>query len=144
MTERMGVADLFIEKKVDKGKRRSLSPNSTALLSDLDAEEESLAKKTKKRKAPAVPKRYIPQRGSGGYGILLSLILAIDQPNLNTQVFLTRSEVIRGAKDYCDSSYDHSEKGSYFTAWSSMKALVNKGYVYVTGNPHKYCLTEEG
>jgi crossover junction endonuclease MUS81 len=25
-----------------------------------------------------------------------------------------------------------------------MKTLVNKGYVYVTGNPHKYCLTEEG
>lgn len=97
----------------------------------------------KKRKT-AKPKPYIPNRGSGGYGILLSLVLAIDQPSLNTQVFLTKSMVIRGAQLYSDSSYEHSEKGTYITAWNNMKTLVGKGYVYVTGNPHKYCLTEEG
>lgn len=59
-------------------------------------------------------------------------------------MFLTKSEVIRGGQAYSDSSYEHSEKGTYFNAWASMKTLVGKGYVYVTGNPHKYCLTEEG
>ncbi|WVR05462.1 hypothetical protein IAU60_002478 [Kwoniella sp. DSM 27419] len=100
----------------------------------------SLPKKRKKAK----PKAYIPARGSGPYGILLSLVLAVEDPEITIQAFLTKSEVIRGAQDHCDTSYEHSEKGTYFTAWSGMKTLVNKGYVYVTGNPHKYCLTEEG
>ncbi|WVW82918.1 hypothetical protein I302_104932 [Kwoniella bestiolae CBS 10118] len=125
-------------KSRNKGKSRSTP-------SDDDSHDSSTetAPKKKARKA-SKPKAYIPARGSGSYGILMSLVLAIDNPQINTQVFLTKSEVIRGAQDYCDSSYDHSEKGTYFTAWSGMKTLVNKGYVYVTGNPHKYCLTEEG
>ncbi|KAE8243738.1 hypothetical protein A4X13_0g6968 [Tilletia indica] len=31
-----------------------------------------------------------------------------------------------------------------YTAWSSMKTLVTKGLVYQTGNPPKYCLSEDG
>ena len=99
---------------------------------------------TQKKRKITKPKTYIPQRDSGGYGILLSLVLAIDQPTIRTQVFLTKSEVIRAAQPYSDSSYEHSEKGTHFTAWNNMKILVGKGYVYVTGSPHKYCLTEEG
>ncbi|WWC89882.1 uncharacterized protein L201_004810 [Kwoniella dendrophila CBS 6074] len=128
-------------KKKNKGKSRD-----TSSLDDNEEEEESdldeIPKKKKARKTTT--KAYIPANRSGSYGILMSLVLAIDNPEINTQVFLTKSELIRGAQDYCDSSYDHSEKGTYFTAWSGMKTLVNKGYVYVTGNPHKYCLTEEG
>lgn len=97
----------------------------------------------KKRKATK-PKQYIPAKGSGGYGILLGLVLAIENPQVTTQVFLTKSEVIRKAQPYSDSSYEYSEKGSHFTAWSNMKTLIGKGYVYTTGNPHKFCLTEEG
>ncbi len=108
-----------------------------------EADEPVPAPPAKKRKATK-PKTYIPAKGSGGYGILLGLVLSIEQPTINTQVFLTKNEVIRKSQPYSDSSYDHSEKGTYFTAWNSMKTLVGKGYVYVTGNPHKYCLTEEG
>ena len=108
-----------------------------------EAESAPIAPPAKKRKA-AKPKTYIPQRGSGGYGILLGLVLAVENPEVDTQVFLTKSELIRKAQPYSDASYEHSEKGTYFTAWSGMKTLVSKGYVYVTGNPHKYCLTEEG
>lgn len=112
-------------------------------LGEEDGGESALA--PKKRKAPSKPpKAYVPQQGSGGYGILLALVLAIENPTRNTQVFLTKSELIREAQPYSDASYTHSEKGTYFNAWSSMKTLVGKGYVYVTGNPHKYCLTEEG
>lgn len=74
----------------------------------------------------------------------MALVLAIDRPQVTTSVYLTKSEIIRTAKAYSDSSYEHSEKGTYFTAWNGMKTMVNKGLVYVTGNPHKYCLTEEG
>ncbi|WVQ78586.1 hypothetical protein IAT38_000672 [Cryptococcus sp. DSM 104549] len=102
------------------------------------------AAKPKKARKPAAPKTYIPTRGSGAYGILMALVLAIDQPHVNTQVFLTKTEIIRVAQVYSDTSYDHSEKGTYYTAWNGMKILVEKGYVYVTGNPHKHCLTEEG
>ncbi|KAK6903081.1 hypothetical protein I203_108343 [Kwoniella mangroviensis CBS 8507] len=125
-------------KTKNKGKSRATPSDDESTNSSIEA-----APKKKARKA-SKPKAYIPAKGSGSYGILMSLVLAIDNPQINTQVFLTKSEVIRGAQDYCDSSYDHSEKGTYFTAWSGMKTLVNKGYVYVTGNPHKYCLTEEG
>ncbi|OCF44157.1 hypothetical protein I317_01949 [Kwoniella heveanensis CBS 569] len=127
----------------NKGKARASDPDEED--GDLSpTESASLATKPKKARKPAKPKTYIPAQGSGSYGILLSLVLAIEQPEINTQVFLTKTEVIRGAQEYCDSSYEHSEKGTHFTAWSGMKTLVNKGYVYVTGNPHKYCLTEEG
>ena len=124
---------------VCKGKARVAAEADSVSGSEIDQP----APRPKKRKVTK-PKMYIPQRGSGGYGILLSLVLAIDEPLINTQVFLTKSEVIRGAQPFSDSSYEHSEKGTYFTAWASMKTLVSKGYVYVTGNPHKYCLTEEG
>lgn len=97
----------------------------------------------KKRKS-AKPKTYIPAKGSGGYGILLGLVLSIPDATRDTQFFMTKHEVIRASQPYSESSYEHSEKGTYFTAWNGMKTLVGKGYVYVTGNPHKYCLTEEG
>ncbi|WVO14012.1 hypothetical protein L204_101637 [Cryptococcus depauperatus] len=97
-----------------------------------------------KRKRATIPRLYTPLRGSGAYGILIALVLAIDQPDSCTQVFLTKSEIIRVAKLYCETSYEQSAPGSYSTAWSGMKTLVSKGCVYVTGNPHKYCLTEAG
>ncbi|KAL7424025.1 Crossover junction endonuclease mus81 [Cryptotrichosporon argae] len=87
----------------------------------------------KKRKTK--PKVYIPQKGSGGYGILIGLVTSLERPELDTRSFLTKSEVIRAAQPYSDSGYEHSEKGNYFTAWNSMKTLINRGYVYVTGNP---------
>ena len=108
-----------------------------------DSDDPAPAKKRKPSR-PKAPKVYIPAKGSGGYGLLLGLVVSIDRPELNTQVFLTKGELIRASQPYSDSSYDHSEKGTYFTAWSSMKTLVGKGYTYMTGNPHKYCLTAEG
>ncbi|WVQ98892.1 hypothetical protein IAU59_006023 [Kwoniella sp. CBS 9459] len=126
----------------NKGKGRASASDDDEELSP--SEPSLTTAKPKKARKPSKPKTYIPAQGSGSYGILMSLVLAIDQPEINTQVFLTKTEVIRGAQEYCDSSYEHSERGTYFTAWSGMKTLVNKGYVYVTGNPHKYCLTEEG
>lgn len=132
---------------VKKGKEKAKDKESLddGVLPNSDLDSDAGPSQPKKRKAaPKPPKQYIPQRGSGGYGILLALVLAVDRPELTTTVYLTKSEIIRGAKEYSESSYEHSEKGSYFTAWTGMKTLVNKGLVYVTGSPHKYCLTEDG
>jgi crossover junction endonuclease MUS81 len=55
-----------------------------------------------------------------------------------------KSELSRAAQPFSDSSFSASEKGGYYTAWNSMKTLVMKGMVYASGNPQRYCLTEEG
>ena len=125
-----------------KGKQKASQAPFTTSASERE-DTPTTAPPAKKRK-PSKPKVYIPAKGSGGYGLLIGLVLAIERPEINTQVFLTKGELIRTAQPYSDSSYEHSEKGTYFNAWSSMKSLVSKGYVYVTGNPHKYCLTPEG
>lgn len=120
-------------------KARSTSPADSTRSGSPGAE-----KAKKKKVASKVPKTYIPQPRSGAYALLLGLVLAIDHPERSTTVFLTKTELIRLAQPYSDASFTHSEKGAYYTAWNSMKTLVNKGYIYVTGNPHKYCLTEDG
>ena len=139
-----GVPERPKGKGKEKDTRASTDDDVTPPL--VDAADSDNPAPTKKRKPskPRPPKVYIPAKGSGGYGLLLGLVLSIDRPELNTQVFLTKGELIRASQPYSDASYDHSEKGSYFTAWSSMKTLVGKGYIYMTGNPHKYCLTAEG
>jgi crossover junction endonuclease MUS81 len=72
------------------------------------------------------------------------VVAAGDEPDdaLNEQ--LTRGEIVRHAQPFCDASYDHSERGTWVTAWNGMKTLVNKGYVAVQGIPHRYTLTEAG
>jgi crossover junction endonuclease MUS81 len=98
----------------------------------------------KKKRKPTNTKAYIPQLGSGPYGILLGLLLSISDARVTIQAFLTKGELIRAAQPYCNSSYDHSERGTFVTAWNGMKTLINKGYVVVQGSPHRYCLTEDG
>lgn len=97
-----------------------------------------------KKKRAVAPKIYIPQKGSGAYGILIGLLQQVEKPEETIQVFMTKNEIIRVAQPYSDSSYEHAERGGYQTAWNGIKTLINKGYVFVSGSPHKYCLTEEG
>lgn len=74
----------------------------------------------------------------------MGLVLAVDEPKKCTQVFLTKGELIRLAQPYCDMSYEIAERGILYTAWAGMNTLIVKEYIYKNGNPHKYCLTEEG
>jgi len=48
------------------------------------------------------------------------------------------------AHQYCDSSFDTPLDNKFYTAWSSMKNLLERGYVYKSGNPPRFSLTEEG
>jgi len=91
---------------------------------------------TKKRAATA--RTYIPKYRSGGWAILRALETF---PPDSSQ---TKADIIRVAHQYCDSSFDTPMDNKFYTAWNSMKTLLEKGYVYKSGNPPKFCLTEEG
>ncbi|KAI9644989.1 Crossover junction endonuclease mus81 [Ciborinia camelliae] len=86
-------------------------------------------------------KPYVPTLRSGPYAILLALST---QPR-NSRIGITKEEIITLAQPHCDSSFTQSDPGKYFTAWNSMKTLINKDYVYTKKNPAtRYYLTDEG
>ncbi|KAI9757926.1 MAG: K(+)/H(+) antiporter [Chaenotheca gracillima] len=93
-------------------------------------------KKTRKVKA------YVPALRSGPYAIILALA-SISEESANG---LTKVETIELAQPHCDSSFSApSEPGKFYTAWNSMKTLIDKEFVYERGRPlRKYALTEEG
>lgn len=59
---------------------------------------------------------------------------------------MTKAHLIEVAQPYCDSSFTAPQDASkYYTAWNSMKTLVQKDLVYEHGRPlRKYALSEEG
>ncbi len=79
---------------------------------------------------------------SGPYAILHALSSA---PEADSRSF-TKDEVIGLAQPYCDSSFTApSDPTKFFTAWNSMKTLIDKDLVYERGRPlRKYALTEDG
>ncbi|KAE8148120.1 hypothetical protein BDV25DRAFT_22564 [Aspergillus avenaceus] len=105
-------------------------------LSDEGVAESQPAKKPRKARP------YAPALRSGPYAILLGLATLGE----NSSQSLTKAQVIERAQPYCDSSFTApSDPGKYFTAWSSMKTLLQKELVYDHGHPaKKYALTEEG
>ncbi|KAE8350650.1 ERCC4 domain-containing protein [Aspergillus coremiiformis] len=115
-------------------------PNNTATngkrVSGETASESQPAKKPRKARP------YLPALRSGPYAILLGLA-TLDE---NSSQGLTKTQLIDRAQPYCDSSFTApSDPGKFFTAWSSMKTLLQKDLVYDHGHPlKKYALTEEG
>jgi crossover junction endonuclease MUS81 len=89
-----------------------------------------------KRRAPA--RQYIPKLRSGAWAILRAL------ETFPLEASVTKTDIIRVARQFCDTSFDTPVDNKYYTAWNSMKTVLEKGYVYKTGNPPKYTLTEEG
>ena len=103
-----------------------------------DGEEQDEPAPKPKRKT----KPYVPNLRSGPYGLILGLsTLDEDAPT-----GLTKQQLIELAQPYCDSSYTAaSDPTKFFTAWNSMKTLIDKDYVCEKGRPSKrYMLTEDG
>lgn len=94
------------------------------------------AKKTRK------PKTYAPALRSGPYALLLALG-GLDE---NSNQSMTKAQLVEEAQPLCDSSFTvPPDPTKHFTAWNSMKTLIQKELVYTQGHPLKrYCLTEEG
>lgn len=85
---------------------------------------------------------YIPQHGSGAYAILMALYTSL--PDENYSFSLSKEDIINMGKPFSNTSFIKPDPGSYYTAWSSMKTLIEKGLVIKKGRPIRYSLTEVG
>lgn len=117
--------------------------------------------------AKRVPRAYIPAARSGAHGILVAMYAATSsRPSSDTEEdggaapleardarkYLSKSRIIELATPHADSSYlprapiprAPTYGMSFNTAWSGMKTLVNRGYVYRTGNPPRFGLSSAG
>lgn len=88
------------------------------------------------------PKAYVPTLRSGAY----ALIWALSSISEDAPTGLTKAETIEIAQPHCDSSFSApSDPSKFYTAWSSMKTLVDKDLVFEKGRPlRRYALTDEG
>ncbi|KAL8295212.1 hypothetical protein RB600_000948 [Gaeumannomyces tritici] len=93
-------------------------------------------------KKPRKTKEYVPAYRTGAY----ALIMALSSTNQDAQVGLPKAELIELAQPHCDASFTTpSDPTKFYTAWNSMKSLLQKELVYERGRPLKrYALTDEG
>ncbi|KAI0817955.1 hypothetical protein GGR55DRAFT_685417 [Xylaria sp. FL0064] len=93
-------------------------------------------------KKPRKQKPYVPTLRSGAYALILGLItIGEDAP-----VGMTKAQLIEAAQPHCDASFTApSDPTRFYTAWNSMKTLLEKDLVYERGRPlRRYALTDEG
>ncbi|KAL7813713.1 endonuclease [Trichoderma gracile] len=88
------------------------------------------------------PKAYVPSFRSGAYALIVGLS---DLPE-DASSSLTKAELIEAAQPHCDASFTApSDPTKFYTAWNSMKTLMQKELVYERGRPlRRYALTDEG
>lgn len=93
------------------------------------------------KKAAKAPKPYVPTLRSGPYALLMGLS-TLDEDTSG----LTKTELIEVSQEHCDSSFTApTDPTKFYTAWNSMKTLIQKDIVYEYGRPtRRYLLTEEG
>ncbi|KAK4035058.1 ERCC4 domain-containing protein [Parachaetomium inaequale] len=114
-------------------KKRGSNPTAGA-----DDGEEGDARPAKKAKKP---KPYVPAYRSGAYALVVALSKAGQEV-----VGMPKADLIEEAQPHCDSSFSApSDPTKFYTAWNSMKTLLQKELVYERGRPLKrYALTDEG
>ncbi|MCO5584676.1 hypothetical protein L7F22_038607 [Adiantum nelumboides] len=112
--------------------------------------QEATDKATSKEKAK---RRYVPQKSSAPYAILLTLYEAMQEG----RGYMKKQELIDAADasglsrmsiqpSNCagpSTQFGYSTK-DWYSGWSTMKTLVTKGLVVKSSCPAKYKLTEEG
>lgn len=93
-------------------------------------------------KKPRKAKPYVPTLRSGPYALILGLGTLPE----NASQGMTKAQLIETAQPYCDSSFTAPpDPTKFYTAWNSMKTLIQKDFVYEHGRPlRKYLLSEEG
>ncbi|RTE77363.1 Crossover junction endonuclease MUS81 [Fusarium euwallaceae] len=97
---------------------------------------------SKPAKKARKPKAYVPAFRSGAFALVIGLS-TLDE---DASVGMTKAELIEVAQNHCDSSFTApSDPTKFYTAWNSMKTLVQKELVYERGRPlRRYALTDEG
>lgn len=120
--------------KKPRGKKRNVS------VSGMDNGDEPATPSPSPKKARKA-KPYIPKLRSGAYAIML----ALGTQARNSRIGITKEEIITLAEPYSDHSFTQTRPSEFFTAWNSMKTLINKDFVYTKKNPAtRYYLTDEG
>lgn len=79
---------------------------------------------------------------SGAYALLLGLATIGE----NATQGMTKAHLIEVAQQWCDASFTApTDPTKFYTAWNSMKTLIQKDLVYEHGRPlRKYALSEDG
>lgn len=74
------------------------------------------------------------------------MLLGLATRDENSSTGMTKQQLIDVAQPYCDTSFTApSDPTKFYTAWNSMKTLLQKDLVYEHGRPlRRYALTEEG
>ncbi|PHH78835.1 hypothetical protein CDD82_2814 [Ophiocordyceps australis] len=90
----------------------------------------------------AKPRLYVPTFRSGPY----ALIVALSTLPQDMSSAMAKADLIRAAQPHCDASFSvPSDPTKFYTAWNSIKTLLQKELVYEMGRPlRKYALTDEG
>ncbi|KAL8868103.1 MAG: hypothetical protein Q9198_008294, partial [Flavoplaca austrocitrina] len=105
-----------------------------------DALDEAALDMTPVKKPRKSKKPYVPQLRSGAYALILGLS-SIDESEC-----VSRQQLVELAQPHCDSSFTATkDTTTFYTAWNSMKTLVDKDLVKETSRPQRrYALTDEG
>ncbi|KAG2731420.1 hypothetical protein G9P44_005836 [Scheffersomyces stipitis] len=92
-------------------------------------------------KKPRKKRPYVPKHRSGGFAILLALYLRDRVRN-----GLGREDIVKAATPYSDKSFSSNPAANdFYSAWSSIKVLMNNDLVSCSGrSPKLYFLTDEG
>ncbi|KAK0392439.1 hypothetical protein NLU13_1934 [Sarocladium strictum] len=108
----------------------------------VEMENESTEAAGTKPKKTRKPKAYVPALRSGAYAI----VVALASLPKDTSSAMTKAQVIEAGQRHCDSSFTApNDPTKFYTAWNSMKTLLEKELVYERGRPlRKYALTDEG
>uniref|UniRef100_A0AAY4A007 Crossover junction endonuclease MUS81 n=1 Tax=Denticeps clupeoides TaxID=299321 RepID=A0AAY4A007_9TELE len=96
----------------------------------------------RRHRGPLRKREYVPQKGSGGHAVLLTLYRQSLVPG--TKGFMFKNELQTEAQPLCDKSFTVPDLGSKYTAWSSVTTLIQKELLLKTHNPARYSLTELG
>ncbi|KAJ3687939.1 hypothetical protein LUZ61_017103 [Rhynchospora tenuis] len=120
------------------------SPSSDSLSQDVAPQ---------KGKKPKAPRRYVPQKYSASYAVLITLYREM----INGKTFMKKQELIDAAEA---SGLSRTSVGpdkakgrpgqlgstarEWYTGWNCMKTLISKGLVVKSSCPAKYMLTDEG
>ena len=113
-------------------------PRKPGQTTPINPSQETSLPPTQPPKRRALARQYIPKYRSGAWAILRAL------ETFPPDAAKTKAEIVHVAHQYCDSSFDTPLDNKFYTAWSSMKQLLDRGYVYKNGNPPRFSLTEEG
>lgn len=119
---------------VNSVQRASSGKRTKATLDDNPTNDTAEPKKKRAKK------KYVPVKRSGGYAILL-VLLEFD-PGCSG---MTKDAIIKNCTPYCDKSFTaNPSTNQFYSAWSSVKSLLNNELVKVEGRPAHYYLTDEG